>query len=93
MAGFVNLGKLTCCWSKLCSIALCCPHSTPKLARVLNVENHISRPRAKLNIAHTMTSHDVILRMIRFLVRIAPGIVVTKVKKIKAALAIPAMRS
>jgi len=79
--------QLTCCCSKLCSAVVCCDHSIPKFVLELSVENHISRPRARLNKAHTMISHEVTLRKVRFLDMMAPGMEMKKVKKTKTALA------
>ena len=79
--------RLTCCCSKLCSAAVCCDHNKPKFVLELSVENHISRPRARLNKAQTMISHEATLRKVRFLDKMAPGMEMKKVKKTKTALA------
>jgi hypothetical protein len=72
--------------------AVCCDQRAPKFVLVLRVENHISRPRARLNKAQTMISHEVTLRNVRFLDIMAPGMEMKKVKRTKAAFARAARR-
>jgi hypothetical protein len=56
-----------------------------------SVEYHILRPRAKLNSAEAISSHEVVLRKIRSLESTAPGMEIQKVKKINTAFATAAI--
>ena len=61
-------------------------HITPRLDLVCSVENHISRPTARLTNAQAMRSHEHILKRIRCLAKMALGMETRKVRKISPAL-------
>lgn len=57
----------------------------PRLERVLNVENHISKPMTRVTKIHTKTIHEWTLSQVWRLVKMSPGIEVSKVANIRPA--------